>query len=267
MSTGERIKEARKKVGMTQAELASKLGISYVGVSQWENDLRNPKPDTLLRIAVALRMPVEQILGEPSWMSENLRFYRKIDGVSRNKLSEETGIEVSDIKAYENPSSGRFITKEHLEKIANYFHVPTDQILGYSTTQEWMLETMERNKKLQEDDPPVKNITFNATPDPEWAELERKMDDGTITPEEAQRYKELMDQANESFRKMIPKAKQRLLDMMERLSDSDLRVVTAMMEQMIAERPLATTLPAPNESEGKDTTPPLPPSEPPENGG
>lgn len=267
MTTGQRIKDMRKRAGMTQAELAEKLGVPYQSVSQWERDTRKPKPDTLQRIAEALRMPVEQILGEPSWISENLRFYREIDRVSRNKLSQETGIEVSAIKAYEDPSSGRFITKEHLEKIANYFHVPTDQILGYSTTQEWMLETMERNKKLQEDDPPVKNITFNATPDPEWAELERKMEDGTITPDEAQRYKELMDQANESLRRMIPQAKQRLLDMMERLSDSDLRVVTAMMEQMIAERPLATTLPIPSESEGKDTTPPLPPSEPPENGG
>lgn len=54
MTTGQLIKAARKKAKMTQAELAQKLGISYVGVSQWENDLRNPKYETLRRIADAL---------------------------------------------------------------------------------------------------------------------------------------------------------------------------------------------------------------------
>ena len=54
MTTGERIKQARKQAGMTQKELAKKLGISYVGVSQWENNLRNPKQETIQRIADAI---------------------------------------------------------------------------------------------------------------------------------------------------------------------------------------------------------------------
>ena len=54
MTVGERIKAARKNAGMTQKELADKLNISYVGVSQWENNLRNPKFETLQRIADAL---------------------------------------------------------------------------------------------------------------------------------------------------------------------------------------------------------------------
>lgn len=74
MTTGERIKAARKSVGMTQAALAEKLGISYVGVSQWENDIRNPKLSTLKRIADALDTTVESLLGIPSkiTMDENL---------------------------------------------------------------------------------------------------------------------------------------------------------------------------------------------------
>lgn len=63
MTTGQRIKSARKAVGITQAELADRLGISYVGVSQWENNLRNPKLETLQRIADALDVPVGELLG------------------------------------------------------------------------------------------------------------------------------------------------------------------------------------------------------------
>ena len=51
MTTGERIKAARKKAGMTQAELAEKLEIPFQSVSQWERDIRNPKKETLEKIA------------------------------------------------------------------------------------------------------------------------------------------------------------------------------------------------------------------------
>lgn len=61
MTTGQRIRAARKKAGMTQAELAKRLGISYVGISQWENDIRNPKYETLLRIAKALNVEVDTL--------------------------------------------------------------------------------------------------------------------------------------------------------------------------------------------------------------
>ena len=53
-TTGQLIKAARKKAGMTQAELASKLGVPYQSVSQWERDTRNPKYGTIKRIAAAL---------------------------------------------------------------------------------------------------------------------------------------------------------------------------------------------------------------------
>lgn len=64
MTTGERIKAARKAAGITQAELSKKLGISYVGVSQWENNLRNPKFETIKRIAKALDVDVYELLGD-----------------------------------------------------------------------------------------------------------------------------------------------------------------------------------------------------------
>lgn len=54
MTTGQRIKKARKEAGLTQAQLAEKLGVPFQSISQWERDLRKPKPETLLRIADAL---------------------------------------------------------------------------------------------------------------------------------------------------------------------------------------------------------------------
>jgi transcriptional regulator with XRE-family HTH domain len=51
MTTGEKIKAARKAAGMTQIELADALGVSKTYISKYENDTRKPKRDTLLKIA------------------------------------------------------------------------------------------------------------------------------------------------------------------------------------------------------------------------
>lgn len=64
MTTGQLIKAARRKAGMTQKELGAKLGVAYQTLAQWENDLRNPKLDTLQRIASALGVPVQELISD-----------------------------------------------------------------------------------------------------------------------------------------------------------------------------------------------------------
>lgn len=64
MTTGQRIKAARKKAEMTQAELAAKLGIPYQSIGQWERDIRNPKRETLERIADALGVYYLDLYGD-----------------------------------------------------------------------------------------------------------------------------------------------------------------------------------------------------------
>lgn len=54
MTTGQRIKAARKEAGLTQKELGKKIGVTYQTIAQWENDLRNPKQETVQRISNAL---------------------------------------------------------------------------------------------------------------------------------------------------------------------------------------------------------------------
>lgn len=58
MTIGERIKEFRLKAGLTQSELAEKLGIPYQSIGQWERGLRSPKIETLQKIADALNVPL-----------------------------------------------------------------------------------------------------------------------------------------------------------------------------------------------------------------
>lgn len=70
MTTGQYIKRARQKAGMTQAQLAEKLGIPYQSIGQWERDVRNPKLDTLKRIADALNISIQELAGIPKLVDE-----------------------------------------------------------------------------------------------------------------------------------------------------------------------------------------------------
>lgn len=56
MTTGELIKQARQNSKITQKELAEKVGVSYQMIQAWENNRRNPKTETLKKIAAALNV-------------------------------------------------------------------------------------------------------------------------------------------------------------------------------------------------------------------
>ena len=101
MTTGECIKFARKRAGLTQKELGEKLGISFQTLAQWETGKRKPKYETLERIALALGMEVPQLLGlkdygDNIWAPPNsspelindIRMHRAIYGESRRIKAE-----------------------------------------------------------------------------------------------------------------------------------------------------------------------------------
>lgn len=54
MTIGERIAAARKEAGLTQAELGKKLGVTQQMITQIEKGRRNPKTETICKIAEAL---------------------------------------------------------------------------------------------------------------------------------------------------------------------------------------------------------------------
>lgn len=62
MTTGQLIKAARKKAGMTQEDLGERLGVSGSFIAQYETNNRNPKLETLQRIAAALGTTVNRLL-------------------------------------------------------------------------------------------------------------------------------------------------------------------------------------------------------------
>ena len=54
LNLGERIKKVREEKGIKQKDLADKIGISYVMLSQYERGVRTPKYEMIDKIAKSL---------------------------------------------------------------------------------------------------------------------------------------------------------------------------------------------------------------------
>lgn len=60
---GKRLADARKKNGLTQAAVASKLDIESNTVSGYESGYRSPSAEILLKLAELYNVPVDYLLG------------------------------------------------------------------------------------------------------------------------------------------------------------------------------------------------------------
>lgn len=64
MTTGEKIREARKQAGLTQEQLAEKLSVSRPAVAKWETDKGIPDVENLKALAALLGVSVDYLLDD-----------------------------------------------------------------------------------------------------------------------------------------------------------------------------------------------------------
>lgn len=68
---GNRIYHLRKKAGLTQKQLAEKVGVSYRAISKYELDHVSPSSKTAQKLADALDVTLEELLGKDVLHAEN----------------------------------------------------------------------------------------------------------------------------------------------------------------------------------------------------
>lgn len=64
MNLGKKIRAHRDELGLTQAELADKLGLTYSSVSQWESGRATPRTPILRQLAELFDTTVADLMGE-----------------------------------------------------------------------------------------------------------------------------------------------------------------------------------------------------------
>jgi repressor LexA len=63
---GTKIREARKKKGLRQSELAQAVNISTSAIGMYEQNRREPDYSTLSAIATVLELPIDHLIGHPT---------------------------------------------------------------------------------------------------------------------------------------------------------------------------------------------------------
>ena len=75
---GERIKEARKRAGMTQEELAEASGVAVITIRQYETYRREPRLAMIEKIAAALNVHPAQLAGWSDANKDDLDYLARI---------------------------------------------------------------------------------------------------------------------------------------------------------------------------------------------
>lgn len=63
MEFSERLKKLRKDAGLTQVDVAGKLGISQQAYASWERGVKKPTQDNLIKLSKILYVSVDYLLG------------------------------------------------------------------------------------------------------------------------------------------------------------------------------------------------------------
>lgn len=70
LNIGENIRSCRRKMNLTQEQLADKLGVSFQSVSRWENDLTYPDMELIPALTGIFGISADELLGVPEAKKE-----------------------------------------------------------------------------------------------------------------------------------------------------------------------------------------------------
>ena len=121
-SLGDRIANLRKELDINQKELATKVGITEASLSRYENNLREPKSELIVRLAKALETSTDYLLGvndntkiskEDKLIIENLSVSEKTKKLLEKIYSLEKEDREAIEKMIDNAYLKRFLKEEN----------------------------------------------------------------------------------------------------------------------------------------------------------
>ena len=80
------IKKARLDAGLTQIEVAEKLGLAQAQYARWENGGRNPKDETVKKLAEIFGVTFDKLQGRNDGLDDIVDLLRKVELTDEQKL-------------------------------------------------------------------------------------------------------------------------------------------------------------------------------------
>lgn len=139
-----RIKELRKSHGLSQNELAEKIGISNQAISHYETEKRHPKIETWQKFANFFNVSVPYLQGFNEHKPNRLKELRNKKGMSQSQFVQTFNKYIinKNLKPITIPTYSRWEnslnspTEKVWQKLANYFEVSVSYIKGEIDTEQ-----------------------------------------------------------------------------------------------------------------------------------
>lgn len=152
-----RIKFLRDLKGLSQMELAEKLGVSRSVINSWENGYANISLRKLVKLSYFFKVPIDYILGlinefnkndyefkenlDLKYLGRNIRIIRIIEGLNQREFALKIKTKPSSISYYECGKMS--ISTADLKDICNTFGFSADWCIGNT------LECIRRDVKIK----------------------------------------------------------------------------------------------------------------------
>lgn len=121
-SIGDRILDLRKELNLSQKELAENVGITEASLSRYENNLREPRAEIIIRLADALNCSTDYLLGKTD-VKDDIP-------LPNGKLYKDS-IEYRNFKEIENRVLKRLIDENIIEEKEPLSQEALDKIIKY----------------------------------------------------------------------------------------------------------------------------------------
>lgn len=89
MEFSERLKDLRRQAGLTQVDVAEKLGISQPAYASWERGIKKPTQENLVKIAQVLNVSVDYLVGNSEEKVDELDNIELLFRMNSRGLTEE----------------------------------------------------------------------------------------------------------------------------------------------------------------------------------
>lgn len=115
---------ARRKAGLTQLELAGRLGIAQSMVARFESGARAPRVVLAAQIADALGVDLATLAHLP----QGLARLRALRGLTQQEAADQAGLTRATLQRLEVASDRVYLTDAHVTALARVYAVDDDQI-------------------------------------------------------------------------------------------------------------------------------------------
>lgn len=131
MSVAEGIRYRRTLLGLSQWELAERMGTTENVISRWETGRHRPTAGSMARLAEALSCSVAVLYGAPIsqfGLAEQIRARREALGITQEQLAELVGISRITISQWERGKNKPWA--RHLPALAAVFDCSVGELLS-----------------------------------------------------------------------------------------------------------------------------------------